>query len=127
MKKLLYLLPLLLGIIACGAQPQSTQNVADMVNATLTAIAQDNPQVIAPQTTFTPSSVQVQPAATQSESTPIGFLYTSREYYLLLATRPARRICLEPGKFPRRCRWFCIGIYGFKSGHCSAPFGWHGG
>lgn len=65
MKKLLYLLPLLLIISACGTQPQSTQNVTDIVSATLTAIAQNNPQVVSPQATFTPISVQVQPTATQ--------------------------------------------------------------
>ncbi len=70
MKKLLYLLPLLLGIFACGVQPQSTQNMADIVNATLTAIAQNNPQVITPQTTFTPISVQASPTAIQSEPVP---------------------------------------------------------
>ncbi len=51
MKKLLYLLPLLFGIYACGVQPQSPQNVTNIVNATLTAVAQNNPQVVAPQTT----------------------------------------------------------------------------
>lgn len=70
MKKILYLLPLLLGIFACGAQPQSTQNMADVVNATLTAIAQNNPQVIASPTTFIPLSVQAQPTAIQSEPVP---------------------------------------------------------
>jgi len=65
MKKLLYLLPLLFSILACGAQPQSTQNVTNIVNATLTAIAQNNPQVVSPPATFTPISVQVQPTATQ--------------------------------------------------------------
>lgn len=45
MKKIFYLLPLLLGIFACAAQPQSNPNVADMVNATLTANAQSSPQV----------------------------------------------------------------------------------
>ena len=61
MKKIIYLFPLLLGIFACGAQPQSTQNVSDIVNATLTAIAQNNLQVIVPQPTFTPISIQAQP------------------------------------------------------------------
>ncbi len=70
MKKLLYLLPFLLGVIACGALPPATQDVADIVNATLTAIAQNNPQVIAPQTTFTPIAVQAQPTAIQSEPVP---------------------------------------------------------
>ena len=66
MKKLLYLLPLLLGILACGTQPKSAQNVTDIVNATLTAIAQNNPQLVSPQATSTPPTlVQVQPTATQ--------------------------------------------------------------
>lgn len=37
-----------------------------MVNSTLTAIAQNNPQVIAPQPTFTPIPTQVPPTATQA-------------------------------------------------------------
>jgi hypothetical protein len=65
MKKLLYLIPILLSILACGTQHQSTQNVTDIVNATLTAIAQNNSQFVSPQTTFTPISVLVQPTATQ--------------------------------------------------------------
>ena len=66
MKKLLYLLPLLLSILACGTQPQATPNVTNIVNATLTAIAQNNPQLVSPQTTSTPPTlVQVQPTATQ--------------------------------------------------------------
>lgn len=65
MKKILYLIPLLLGIIACGAQPQPTPNIADIVSATLTAIAQNNPEVIAPQPTFTPISILEEPTATQ--------------------------------------------------------------
>jgi len=68
MKKLLYLLPLLLGIFACGTQPQSTRDVTDIVNGTLTAIAQNNPQMVAPQITFTPVPTQVQPIATQAAS-----------------------------------------------------------
>ena len=59
MKKILYLLPLLLIILACGAQPASTQDVSNRVNATLTALAQNNLQVVAPQATFTPGSIQV--------------------------------------------------------------------
>ena len=55
MKKILYLLPLLFMILACGAQPAPTQDVSNIVNATLTAIAQNNPQVVAPQPTFTPT------------------------------------------------------------------------
>lgn len=71
MKKILYLLPLFLSILACGTQSLPTQDVSSMVNATLTAIAQNNPQVVAPQPTFTPISiqtpviVQVQPTAIQ--------------------------------------------------------------
>ena len=61
MKRILYLLPLLIMIVACGAQPALTPDVSSMVNATLTAIAQANPQVIAPQSTFTPIPIQVQP------------------------------------------------------------------
>lgn len=52
MRKLLYLLPLLLGIHACGVQPQSPQNVTNIINATLTAVAQNNSQVVVPQTTI---------------------------------------------------------------------------
>lgn len=65
MKKILYLLPILLGIIACGAQPQPTPNIADIVSATLTAIAQTNLQVIAPQPTFTSIPIMVEPIASQ--------------------------------------------------------------
>ena len=60
MKKILYLLPLLFMILACGAQPAPTQDVSSMINATL-AIAQSNPQVVAPQPTFTPIAIQAQP------------------------------------------------------------------
>ncbi len=65
MKRILPLLPLLLMIAACGTQPAPTQDVSSMVNATLTAIAQNNPQVAAPQPTFTPISIQTQPLTTQ--------------------------------------------------------------
>jgi len=58
MKKIIYLFPILFGILACGVQPQPTQNVSDVVNATLTAIAQNNMQVVAPQPTFTSISIQ---------------------------------------------------------------------
>ena len=51
MKKILYLLPLLLIILACRPQPAPTQDVSNMVNATLTAIAQNNPQPLATQVT----------------------------------------------------------------------------
>ena len=69
MKRILYLLPLFLGIFACGAESQQAQNMADVVSATLTAIAQNNPQVIALPTT-SPPSVQAQPTAIQSEPVP---------------------------------------------------------
>jgi hypothetical protein len=65
MKKILYLLPLLFMLLACGAQPAPTQDVSNMVNATLTAIAQNNPQVVALQPTVTSISIQIQPIATQ--------------------------------------------------------------
>lgn len=57
MAKLIYLLPLLLGIVACGAQPQPIQNVSDIVNPTLTAIAENNPQVVTPQTRLTTTTI----------------------------------------------------------------------
>jgi hypothetical protein len=53
MKKILCLFPLFLGMLACGAQPLPTQDVSTIVNATLTAIAQNNLQVVPPQPTFT--------------------------------------------------------------------------
>jgi len=65
MKKLLFLLPILLGIFACEALPQSSQGVTSIVNATLTAIAQNNTQVAAPPMTFTPIPTQAQSTATQ--------------------------------------------------------------
>jgi hypothetical protein len=61
MKKIICLLPLFLSMLACGTQSLPTQDVSNMVNATLTAIAQNNLQVITPQPTFTPISIQVQP------------------------------------------------------------------
>ena len=61
MKKVLYLLPLFLSILACWTQSLPAQDVSNMVNATLTAIAQNNPQVTALQPTFTPTSIQAQP------------------------------------------------------------------
>ncbi|MCX6059110.1 MAG: hypothetical protein NTW69_13275 [Chloroflexi bacterium] len=71
MKKILYLLPLLIIILACGAQPAPTQDVTSIVNATLTAIAQSNSQVIAPQPTFTPIAIQAQPVIVQAQPTTI--------------------------------------------------------
>jgi hypothetical protein len=44
MKKTIYLLPLLLGIIACGSQSMPTQKVFDIDSATLTVVAQNNSQ-----------------------------------------------------------------------------------
>jgi hypothetical protein len=67
MKKLLYLLPFLLVILACGEQPQSTPDVAKIVNATLTAIAQNDPQVVSQQITFTPIPVQSQSIVTAED------------------------------------------------------------
>jgi hypothetical protein len=70
---------LLVGLSACTFQMQvltpepstnADPNVADIVNATLTAIAQDNPQGITPQTASTPSSVDAQPTAIQSQPLP---------------------------------------------------------
>jgi hypothetical protein len=57
MKRILYLLPLLLGIFACGAQPSPTQDVSNIVNATLTAIAQNNLQVATPQSILTMTTI----------------------------------------------------------------------
>ena len=71
MKKILFLLPILLVILACGAQSLPTQDVSSIVNATLTAIAQNNPQVVAPQATFTPISIQTQPVIVQAQPTAI--------------------------------------------------------
>lgn len=74
MKKLLCLTPLLLSLLACGAQHPSTLNVANKVNATLTAIAQNNPQVappaqfLSPLLTSSPSEVH---SSTQSPSSNI--------------------------------------------------------
>jgi hypothetical protein len=58
MKKIICLLPLLFGIFACGSQPQPTRNVSDILNATLTAIAQINPQVITPQTSVAMTTLE---------------------------------------------------------------------
>jgi hypothetical protein len=55
MKKLFYIIPLFLCILACGMQPQTRQAVAEMVNATLTAIAQNNPPVMVTPTSTAPN------------------------------------------------------------------------
>lgn len=70
MKKLLYLIPVLLVIVACGAHSQPDPNIADMINATLTSIAQNAPQDIVPQSPSTPISVEVQLTAPQSQPLP---------------------------------------------------------
>jgi hypothetical protein len=57
MKKILYLLPLLFIILACGAQPAPTQDVGNIVSATLTAIAQNNPQIVTLQPTLTTPAI----------------------------------------------------------------------
>lgn len=59
MKKTICLLPLLLGIIACGSQSMSTQKVSDIDSATLTAIAQNNSQTSTLQSTSIPTSTAV--------------------------------------------------------------------
>ena len=71
MRKIIYLLPLLLSIYACGHQPLPTKDVRTMVDATLTAIAQNNPQVIASQPTFTPIPIETQPVIVQVQPTAI--------------------------------------------------------
>jgi hypothetical protein len=57
MAKLIYLLPLLLGVVACGAQPEPIQNVSDIVDPTLTAITENHPQVLTPQTSLTMTTI----------------------------------------------------------------------
>ena len=42
MKKIIFLLPLLLGIISCGAQSEPTPRVSDVTGASLTAMPQQN-------------------------------------------------------------------------------------
>lgn len=70
MKKIIYLLPLLLGIFACGSQPQPAQNVSDIVNATLTAIAQNNPQGITPQTIAATNTTEATISSVNLTNTP---------------------------------------------------------
>ena len=73
MKKILYLLPILFGLAACRAQPQPTPNIAEIVNATLTAIAQKNTQVVTqpPASTSTPFPAQPIFTATPFPAQPI--------------------------------------------------------
>jgi hypothetical protein len=49
MKKILFLLPLLLIMLACLAQPLAARNAPDPASATLTAIARSSPQAPGPQ------------------------------------------------------------------------------
>lgn len=63
MKKIIFLIPLLLAALACGAQAQPTPDVAGMVNATMTAIVQ-TPQHETLQPTETPFPIQT---ATETE------------------------------------------------------------
>ena len=66
MKKILYLLPVLMMMLACSAQPLPTPDVSSIVNATLTAVAQSGPQPA-----FTPTLVQTQPVIVQVQPTAI--------------------------------------------------------
>ncbi|MFN8413732.1 MAG: hypothetical protein U0Z26_15220 [Anaerolineales bacterium] len=58
-KMLLFLIPLVLAILACGfpqsQQPQPTQDVSAIVNATLTAVAQSEQAVAQPSPTVAPT------------------------------------------------------------------------
>jgi len=55
MKKLWpFLIPVLMGMVACSTQPQPPPDITDMVIATLTAGAPSAPQVDLPQPTLTP-------------------------------------------------------------------------
>jgi hypothetical protein len=65
MKNILLLLsPLLLAVLACGAQSQPAQDLSVIVNATLTALAQSNTQAPESQATFTSIPIQAQPSFT---------------------------------------------------------------
>jgi len=75
MKKILYLLPLLLGILACGIQSEPTQDVGNIVNATLTAIARNNFQESAPQPNLTPVSIQEVPTAIKITSSDLHYYW----------------------------------------------------
>ena len=61
MKKILCLFPLFLSILACGTQSLPSQDVSNIVNATLTAVAQNNLQVVIPQPIFTDTSGDPKP------------------------------------------------------------------
>lgn len=58
MKKYLFLLPLMLAALACGAQAQPTPDVAGMVNATITALAVATQPAVS-QPTATPAPTQL--------------------------------------------------------------------
>ncbi|MCE9647347.1 MAG: hypothetical protein K8S20_15225 [Chloroflexi bacterium] len=64
MKKLPYLFSLMLGILACGIQSRPPMDLAGIVNATLTAVAQNNLQASAPSATLIPASIESLPSAT---------------------------------------------------------------
>ena len=98
MKKILYLLPLFLGILACGVQPLPTQDVGNIVNATLTAIAQNNLQGVAPQLTFTPVPIQKEQAAIQATSSELHYYWptTLPEGFALTRLILARLIMVLP-------------------------------
>ncbi len=51
MRKIFYLVPVFFTLLACGAQPSPTQDLNSIVNATLTAVAQNSPQMETPQPT----------------------------------------------------------------------------
>jgi len=80
--KILFFL-LLINLSACTFQMQvltpepatdTGPTVAEIVNATLTAIAQENPQGIAPQATNFPGRVEAQPTTLQAQLLPSGSL-----------------------------------------------------
>ena len=74
MKKLQHLITLFVfgSILAsCSTQPLPTQDVGNIVNATLTAIAQSNSIVVIPQPSNTPMSTQPQPTVVQNTPSPI--------------------------------------------------------
>ena len=75
MKKFIYLLPMLFSTVACIAQAQPTPNVTEIVNATLTAIAQNNLQNVASQPTFTPAPIQGMPTANQFTSVELHYYW----------------------------------------------------
>ena len=77
MKKSLILLPILLLLAACAAQPPATPDLTERVHGTLTALAQT-----APQATDTPQPVP--PTATQAPALSLDQLangsYTSPDW-----------------------------------------------